>query len=54
MMPRAQIHACALLIGAMLLHKLQNSGEKKGKDDGLRNWEKKFVWCIKHLVERIS
>jgi hypothetical protein len=38
-MPRAQIQACALLIGAMLLHELQNSLEnkEKRKKDGLRN-----------------
>jgi hypothetical protein len=28
-MPRAQIQACALLIGTLLLHELQNSLEKK-------------------------
>jgi hypothetical protein len=38
-MPRAQIQACALLIGALLLHVLQSSLEKeeKRKEDGLRN-----------------
>jgi hypothetical protein len=39
-MPRTQIQAGAMLIAAMLLHKLQNGlekKEKKGKEHGLRN-----------------
>jgi hypothetical protein len=32
-MPRAQIQACALLIGALLLHELQNSLQKKEKKE---------------------
>jgi hypothetical protein len=39
--PRTQIQAGAVLIGALLLHELQNGLEnkekKKGKEDGLRN-----------------
>jgi hypothetical protein len=36
-LPRAQIQACAVLTEAFLHHELQNSLEKKGKGDGLRN-----------------
>jgi hypothetical protein len=38
-MPRIQIQAGAMLIGALLLHELQNGVEKKEKrkEHGLRN-----------------
>jgi type II secretory pathway component PulL len=40
-MPRTKSQACAQLIGALLLHELQNSLEKKEKRK--RRWVKKWI-----------
>jgi hypothetical protein len=40
-MPRAEIQACALLIGALFLHELQESLEKKAKRK--RRWVEKWI-----------
>jgi hypothetical protein len=48
-MPRAEIQTCALIIGALLLHELKHSLEKKEqvKEDGLRNGFVKDI-CMVH------